>query len=491
MTLTQQLAQWAARLRLQDIPEQVRAYAKSQLLSQLAAARATLAHELGAKLVRAFGSPLQEEDCKQAAFVLAALTLALDFDDTVYAGHVSHGAVGVPLAYRRALALDGPSLLSATVAAVECAARVTAAATIGPLRGQTAAHSHLIGSVIARLHAQQADPELIVAALGLALAMPPWPLQRAFLGSDAKALTAAVPVRIGLDACDAASAGLTGAADILEHPDGFLAKFAAVALPEAAVLDLGERWHTETVSLKVHPASDYLAAAIDCAIALHEQLPTHSIAPERVAEVQLHGSIFTAELHRQVQPYLQGARSPATALAFAPGYAIATALITGAFSPADLSTSGAHDPDRWALAAKVRVVEDRALTARAIAATAPVGEALRQGGTRTLAWVRAAGGEQAELLLSGLGTPAANFGEATKELGARVTVRFSDGHEATVARDTALGAAGAATREQHFELMRQKFLASGGSEEVVEAVAHLEELDDRLVNRLVCTALGR
>jgi 2-methylcitrate dehydratase PrpD len=488
VTLSEQLARWAAELQLAAIPERVRALIKSQLLSQLAAARATLDHELGAKLVRAYGSPLQQ-DCKQSAFVLAALTLALDYDDTVYAGHVSHAAVNVPLAYRRAQRLDGAALLTAMVAGAECAARVTAAATLGPFRGQTAAHCHLSGAVIARLRAQQADPKQIVHALGIALAMPPWPLQRAFLGSEAKALTAAVPVRIGLDACDAAAAGLVGAEDILEHPDGFLAKFAAAPLPQAAVRELGRRWHTDTVSLKIHPASAYADSCIDCAIALHERHP--QIQPELVDEVLVQASIFTVEMDKQSQPYVRGGQSLATTLGFSVAYNVATALLNGAVTPHDLSPPQIEDPQRWALAAKVRVVEDRALTARAVRATAPVGEALRESGEQALQWARAAGGEQAEQLLANLGAPAVSFAQSTKQLGARVIVRFSDGTETTVARDSAIGAAGDPSRERHFELMRAKFLACGGRQEVVDAIAHLEELDERFVNRLVCEALER
>ena len=486
MTLTGRLAEWSCGLQLAAVPERVQAIAKSQILSQLAAARASLDHELGAKLVRAYGPPLQE-DPKQSAFVLAALTLALDFDDTVYAGHVSHGAVNVPLAYRRALELDGAAILTAMIAAAECAARVTAAATLGPFRGQTAAHSHLSGAVIARLRAEQANPEQMVAALGIALAMPPWPLQRAFLGSEAKVLTAAVPIRIGLDACDAAAAGIVGAEDILEHGDGFLATFAAVALPEAVSKDLGRRWHTETASLKIHPGSAYLGSCIDCAVALHEQFP--ELSEESVEEVLVEASIFTVEMDRQARSYLRGAQSLSVTLNFSIGYNVATALLSGAVSPADLSAASIADPRRWALAAKVRVVEDATMTARAIAATAPVGEALRQGGARATEWVRSVAGERAARLLEGLGEPATSFEESQKSIGTRIVVRFADGSEAVVTRAAAVGASGPDTRVHHFDLMRDKFLACGGTAEVADAVTHLEELDAKAVDRLVWTTL--
>ena len=232
MTLTETLAAWGSGLTFDDVPDRVVAYARSQMLSQLAAARASLDHPLGRKIVAAFGPPTQA-DPRRAASVLASLTMALDYDDTVYAGHVTHSTVNVPVAYAAHLGLDGRSLLAAVVAAGECAARVTAAATLGPHRGQTAAHAHLVGAPAARLHGEQAPADRWVNAWGLALAAPPWSLHRAFLGSDAKLFTASVPIRTGLDACDAAAVGLRGAADILEHPEGFLARFANEPLPDA------------------------------------------------------------------------------------------------------------------------------------------------------------------------------------------------------------------------------------------------------------------
>ncbi|WP_460363197.1 MmgE/PrpD family protein, partial [Actinocorallia lasiicapitis] len=129
MTLLEELVGWAAALRYTDIPSRVREVARLQVLSQLAAVRAGLAQPQGAKLVRAFGPPVQE-DPKQAAMVMAGLGSWMHFDDTAYAGHLSNSTVAVPLAYTRAHGRDGRALLTAVVAANECAARLTAAATL-------------------------------------------------------------------------------------------------------------------------------------------------------------------------------------------------------------------------------------------------------------------------------------------------------------------------------------------------------------------------
>lgn len=486
-TLTQELSGWAAGLRLDDVPPRVLAIARSLVLSQLAAARATLGHELGRKIVRGFGPPVQD-DPKRTAYVLAALTMALDFDDTIYAGHVTHGAVNVPLAYARALGRGGADMLVAAIAAIEGAARVTAAATLGPFRGQTAGHAHLVAAVLGRLHVERAPREVWADALGLALAAPPWPLLHAFVGSDAKLFTAATPVRTALDACDAAAVGLSGAAGVIEHPDGFLAAFATVPLPEAAVAGLGTRWHTETASLKVHPGSAYVNGCVDCAIELQRQRP--GLKPGDVAEVVVETSLFAAGLERRFAAYASGGALSRVALNFSVGYSVATALLTGALVPADFDAGRARDERRWALAAKVRVEEDRGMTLRALSATAPLGEALRQAGERAVPWLRAEGGEAAAALAGRLGAPVASFEHATKAMPARVTLRLASGRELVAERDAAIGAAGDPSRERHFELMREKFLATGGPLSVVDAIARLEELDAAELDAALLAALG-
>jgi len=486
-SLTSTLARWAASLELDEVPARVVELVKSQILSELAAVRAGARHELGRRLMSAFGPPLQE-DPKRSAYVLAGLGILLDFDDTAYAGHLSHSTVGVPLAYAQALQLDGKNLILSVLAANECAARITAAATLGPFRGQTAAHTHLAGSVVGRCKAQRASPELIAGALGLAFAMPPWSLMPAFMGSDAKVLTAATPVLTGLDACDAAFAGLAGRLDILEHEKGFLAKFATLPLPEAVTLGLGTRWHTETLSFKVYPGCAYLDSAVDCAVALHDDL--RGVDPEAISEVVVHGSVFTVGMEAESEPYLDGAGSPVSALEFSAAYAVATALLTGALSPRDFDADRVAEPGRLELASKVRVAHDMDLTRRALRATAPIGEALRQAGDRAREWLHGVGGEAAVRLIEPVSPPAEDFQDAEKAIGARVEVHLAGGAHLEHSCDVARGAAGPVTRSTHRSITREKFLASGGSLEVADELSCLEELSPAAVAKLLAACLA-
>ncbi|MFF7635770.1 MmgE/PrpD family protein [Kitasatospora sp. NPDC008050] len=481
-TPLRELAHWAAALRPTDIPCRVLKLAASQVLSQAASIRAGLAHPLGRRLVAAFGHPLQP-DPRASAAMFAALGSWLNLDDTAYAGHLSNSTVAVPLAYAYARQLDGLSLLTAVVAANECAARITASATLGPLRGQSAVHTHLAGAVAGRLHSDRAPGRVWEDALGLALAMPNWPLMRGFLASDARLFNTFTPVRTAMDACDGAIAGLRGAPDIIEHEDGFLARFATVPLPQAVAKGLGRRWHTDTLSFKVHPGGPGIDAAIDCAAEIHRILGP--IRPEDVADIVVEASLYTLFAGQRASSYICGPGSPLGALVLDVPYPVATTLLTGEFGVDDFSSPLLDDPARWNLARRIRLEHDTAMTRELFASDAPFGEAVREAGPLATPWLRSFGGDELVELVGTLGGDAPDFTGSTKATGARVVVRMKDGRTVTRSRLIPIGAAGPDTRVNHAEMMRQKFLSVGGPQRVADTAAGLHRMRPRAVRRWI------
>lgn len=472
-TFTERLSAWASAIKLADLPDRVVELATSQVISQLAAIRAGAEHPLGRRLVRAFGPPWQADPARSAS-VLAGLGSWLHLDDTAYAGHLSNSTVAVPVAYAHAWELNGRELLTAVVAATECAARVTAAATLGPFRGQSAAHTHLTGAVAGRLRCACAPPQAWVNAFGIAFGMPPWTLLRGFLGSDAKTLSGYTPVRAGLDACDAAEAGLVGAADIMEHPDGFLAKFAAVPLGDTLVDGLGTRWYTDTLSFKAQPGGPGVDAAVDCALRLHGELAPLDVA--EVAEVVVTSSLYTMVTDYRATPYLDGPRSPVSALVMSAGYLVATALLTGTVTAADLASPRLDDARRWELAGKVRLEHDESMTRELMRSVAPVGEALRQAGDRAGQWLAETGGQWLVDLVGQPGPPSETFEHASKVTPARVEVRLRDGRRFSRELAIPVGAAGSPDRQSHAKFVREKFLSVGGPPAAADALAELDDL---------------
>ncbi|MFC9284130.1 MmgE/PrpD family protein [Streptomyces collinus] len=484
-TPLRELSHWAATLRPQHIPCRVLKLAASQVLSQIASIRAGLQHPLGRKLVAAFGHPMQR-DPRQAAGVFAALGSWLNLDDTAYAGHLSNSTVAVPLAFAYARQLDGLSLLTAVVAANECAARITASATLGPLRGQSAVHTHLAGAVAGRLHCDRASAGLFENAFGLAFAMPNWPLMRAFLASDARLFNTFTPVRTAMDACDAAHAGLRGAPDIMEHSDGFLARFATVPLPQAVAKGLGRRWHTDTLSFKMHPGGPGIDAAVDCAVEIHRELGP--VRPGDVAEVVVEASLYTLFAGERAAQYVTGPGSPLGALVLDVPYPVATTLLTGEFSVDDFSSPHLDDPDRWALAKRIRLEHDTDMTRELFLSDAPFGEAVREAGDLAVPWLRGFGGDELVDLIGAARADERDFSRSTKATGARVTVRLTDGRTVSRTRLIPVGAAGPETRAGHADLVREKFLSVGGSQQVADTVGRLHRMRPRAVRRWIETA---
>jgi 2-methylcitrate dehydratase PrpD len=492
VTRLEELAEWAATLRLEDVPPRVAAEATSQVISQLAATRAGSGHPYGATVTGLFGAPF-ERDAHHSASALAGLTGWLHDDDTAYAGHLSHSTVSVPLAYAYHGHLDGAQLVAAVVAANETAARVTAAATLGPHRGQGSLHTQLAGAVAGRLHLQGAPPARWRDALSLALSAPPWALSHGIFAGDAQVLGQAAALRQGLDACDAAAAGLGGPADILEHPDGFLARFSTVPIPEALDAGLSERWHTDTLSFKMHPGGPGVDAAVDAALALHDRMALHDrtgpLRPSQVSEVVITTSLYTVVVDDHARRHARGPGSPLSSLVLSAGYPVATALLRGALTADDFCSPAWDDPARWALAEKVRLEHDEDMTRQSIVATAPVGEALRQAGGRGERWLEEVGGRWLVDLVGPPGAPSTTFEGSTKVTPARVEVVLVDGTRWTHEVHIPLGAAGPHTAANHPRLVRAKFLAGGGPEEVLDGLERLVTLPAADLRRLLRDAL--
>lgn len=499
------LALWVEQARFEDLPEDVVDLAVTQLMGMLGALHSGANHVLGRRVLEAFSAedetgraPIlptgSAASPKLAAYVHAALTMVLDFDATAFAGHLCHSTVNVPLAYAIPLGLSGRELILAQVAANEVAARLTAAATLGPHRGQTATHTHLAGSATARAKAQGFPAAVLRNALGLALAQPGWFVYRGFMGSDAKVLTASTSVRAGLDAVDAARGGLVGAADILEAPEGFLAKFAHVPVP-GWVDGLGDRWHTRTLSFKTYPGCAYIDTCVDATLDLVEK---HDLAADDVAHVDVFGSVFTVGMDAHSKPYQAGPASSAVTLNFSVPYNVAVAIRRRALTSEDFSPDAISDPATWALADRVSVHHDPVLDVPAYLGTAPVGAALRRAGEPgaqfLVSALGAAGDPEREAeIRRRLGEKGdGDFTKATKSVAARVAIHMKDGRTLEERVDIPLGAAGRSSVSEMRGLMREKLrgeaartLGSGQADHVVDLAERLPDSTAEEVEALI------
>ncbi len=518
MTALERLAHWAAGVQLEEVPAAVREHAVHQLLSTVGALYSGFSSELGPGLEQAFPPPAPGPGCTlprgtpappvHAALVMATFTMVLDFDDVLLGGHTGHSSVLVPLAFAATGRYSGADLMLAQIVANEVAARVNMVCAVGATRGQMATHLHLLGAAAALAKLDGLDRATFAAALGFALSYPAEALFPAFLGSDAKALAAAWPIRMGCEAVAAVRAGLRAPADILDDRRGFFARAAQVPVREF-LGGLGERWHTATNSYKLYPACGYLASALEATLAL---VGEHAFQAEEVVAVVVEASIFTVGMDAHSAPYLAGPRSPIAALTFSTPFVIASALLAGEFGPAQLERSWIEQSRLWELAARVRSRHAVDLTVDALTGDIPLGAALRRTKRRQAAafgaklavkaFGRAAYGRRlgetlrlaARLAVAAGVRDPPDFATATKPLGARVAITLADGRVLRSEVAIPRGFAGAQEPDESGrgvrELMREKLLAAAspllGRERAAEMASMLESIE-----RLGPAELGR
>jgi 2-methylcitrate dehydratase PrpD len=428
--LIAEACEWAASLRLDDIPGDVRELARAQTLSMAAAAHAGFRHPVGRRLL----GQLEGDGWALDAARAALLTMALDFDETAFAGHLGHAAALPPLLAGASVGATEEQVLVAQVAAAEVAARVTASCTLGSARGQTAAHTHAVAAVVGCGLVLGLDAGRLRQALTLSLAQTRKVLMPAFMGSDAKFWVAAGPILEAARCLSAAAAGARGLDTVLEVHGGVFDQLAAVPLP-GAMAAYGERWHLRTLSIKAVPGCAYLTAPVEAAA---------SLGPIDLAEVeavQLAASIFTVGMEVESAPFIEGARSPLPALGFSLGYNVAAALATGGLGVEDLHGEALASPERWRVAGTLKLEHADDLTVDALAATAPVGAAIAWAGERAREWLGSRGGSP-ELTDRVLAAAAANlddpaFERPSKRIGGRLRVRMRDGGVLEAERDAA------------------------------------------------------
>jgi 2-methylcitrate dehydratase PrpD len=278
------LSRFAAELRFDDIPDPVLRRAEDLLLDCLASILAgssigtiktidSYVQEMGPGegpseniVSRRYTSPLF------AAMVNAAAAHMVEQDD-LHNGSVFHPAAVVfppAIAAAQALGRSGKELLVGVVAGYETGIR------IGEFLGcshYTVFHTTgTVGTLAAAMATGRLlclKPDRMLHALGSSgtQAAGLWEFLRD--GADSKQLHTAKAASDGLTAAWLARNGLTGAAQILEGPQGLAAGMSTDADPARLTDKLGERWALLETSFKyhascrhTHPTADALLAVI-------------------------------------------------------------------------------------------------------------------------------------------------------------------------------------------------------------------------------------
>jgi len=164
----------------------------------------------------------------------------------------------------------------------------------------------------------------------------------------------------GLYAALLADAGFTGITDVFENPyGGFCTTFSRSTdrfNREELTAGLGERFETMRVSLKFYSCVGTNHTALDAVRTMQARRP---FGAKDVAKIIVCSSEATRE-HAGWKYKPEGMTSAQLNMS----YCLATLLLEGDVFVEQFSESKLADPKRLALAAKVEVVEDPAITAR-------------------------------------------------------------------------------------------------------------------------------
>ncbi|GLX00965.1 MmgE/PrpD family protein [Microtetraspora sp. NBRC 16547] len=371
MTAARALAEWAARLRIDDVPGNVRDAACRHLLdgfgTALAAGRAgtaapalTVARGLGGPPESALLGTGERGSAVAAALATGTLVHALDFDDTHAGGLVHATAVVLPaaLAVGEQVGASGAEVLAAAVAGYETVCRVAAAAPHAfHSRGLHATMTcGVLSAAVVAARLLRLGPGTTVDALGVAGSQAGGLLEFLSTGASTKQLHPGFASASGILAARLAAAGASGPDSVLEGPNGLYAALAGRNVDAASVTrGLGETWETTRVTIKPYPACQLMHATLDAVAAATRAAGTRRFQAAEVAEViaDVHpdsASIVCEPAARKVRP-----RTPYDAK-FSLPWSVAALLLDGEVTLATYAPGSLERTEAADLAARVRTV---------------------------------------------------------------------------------------------------------------------------------------
>jgi 2-methylcitrate dehydratase PrpD len=372
-TVAERLGRFMAELSMERIPAAVGARARHLMLDGVGIALASGGYDFAHRTLTAMrdlggigDSPVigfpDRLPFRDAALVNGLLVHGLDFDDTHLGGVVHPTASLLPtiLAVGAREHSSGAEALAAYVGGVEVAARLGAVAKGG--FHQVGFHpTGLVGAFAAALAAgklMHLTEAQLATAQGIVLSTASGTLEFLEDGAWNKRLHPGWAAVAGITAAALARQGFVGARNVYEGRFGLYASHLQERYEPAdltmATAALGEAWELVNVAVKPFPACHFTHACADAAIALHRE---YRPDPARIRRIE---ALVPAEVIKTVCEPVASKRRPATAYdaQFSIPYLVATALLRGRFTLAELTPEALADPATLALAERVDYAAD-------------------------------------------------------------------------------------------------------------------------------------
>jgi 2-methylcitrate dehydratase PrpD len=290
----------------------------------------------------------------QAAFLngTAGTVLEMDEGNQFARGHPGIHTVPAALAFAATRVVSGADLLAAITLGYEVGARVGIATRLRPSMHPHGTWGAICAAVgVARLAGR--DAAGIRQAMNIAANFGLSTSRRTMLeGGTVRNAFAGVSSQFGLIAHDLLEAGFEGDSDGVGQVFGHVVSdsFDVTAMTEG----LGERWQVARNYFKMHSCCRYNHATLDALDMIEAR--EGRLDPDQVASVEVATYSLAAELDDQAPRNTLAAK-------FSVPFAVATRLITRSSGVESFTTGRIADPVTRALAAKVVVTEDPAMTA--------------------------------------------------------------------------------------------------------------------------------
>jgi 2-methylcitrate dehydratase PrpD len=376
-TIAERLATFAAGLRFEAIPDEVRERAKHLILDALGIALASTRHDFARRALAGlealgdrgevpaigFGAHLTARD---AATLNGILCHGLDFDDTHLAGIVHATASALPAALSTSVITraSGRDLLAAYILGVEVAARLGAVAKGGfhQVGFHPTSVCGVFSSALLAGRLMGLTREQLAMAQGIALSMAAGSFEFLEDGAWTKRLHPGWAAASGITAAALAKGGFIGATAAYEGRFGlyksYLGTLEARCDYRLAPAGLDEVWEVMNVALKPYPACHFTHGCLDAAIALAKEPGVDPAAIRRITALVPEGVVKTV-----CEP-IASKRRPQNAYdaQFSIPYQVAAALLRGRFTLEELEPEALEDARILALAARVDYAIDREST---------------------------------------------------------------------------------------------------------------------------------
>ncbi|MDP6884651.1 MAG: MmgE/PrpD family protein, partial [Rhodospirillales bacterium] len=373
MNVTKQLADFAAGLDYDDLPEEVRYRTRLFVLDGLGIMLGAVAFarndddrclegylELTAPSGAATVVGMDRKTTPMmAAFANGTLSEVLDCQDTNIACRIHNGAAIIPaaLAMGEVLSSSGRDLMAAAVAGYEIGCRLGLATQPDHWYSgfQITGTYNTCGSAATAGRLMGFGGEDMAAALGISgYIIPISNGDNVFKGHSIKPIHGGQPATCGISAAYLAQSGyragpLEGEPPRYHSPLHILGKSDPDL--EAAVRGIGEVWHSLEVGFKPYPVGLFNIGPVEICLDLLAEKPIDVGAIDSVDVRTYHDAWkFTGEKYTTTESNYVDAH-------LSMPYSVAVTLMDGEMTPKQLAKSRLRDPAVHELAARVKVVE--------------------------------------------------------------------------------------------------------------------------------------